>query len=880
MIRQKKIALAIFFLYACFLPAGAYMAYRFLNNTKLVYEAPRNSLVAKSEASAHQHFDNQIGYKPMWILVQSTNDTASIVHNADFYDYCIYLNASVHAGGDLFGKVTFVEGYYFVPDVPKFRDKMIGGPFNSSTMLNLNIADDEDYNTFANDFTTFNDAWLHKYNVSSFTFQYTGVQLISNDLESGILGDLMMIDAISMPLAFAALAYCLRSVRLLLTPLMTVPSTIVVAFSVMLPISHFTTVSSFAPEMAAACMMAITIDYSLFILSRFVDQCEMQHAKFGESEETEWLIIRNVTLLSSHNILISGLTIAVALGGLAFLPITFLSTIGLTMSVGAVSAVCVSMSLMPSILFVFFRYFSTSSDCSALSRCYKRWRLGEDDSDEAAVNQDQKSESSPFLTSPNAAGSKQTPKSPNSGTFNNSSAAIGRDAVTEYHLAQYNAQVSSYWFKVGTFAFHHPLITVAVVLAIGAPFFYYAFQLKVDFDLFNQVPRNSQHARVLKELVNIIGQGSAAPYYLTFAALNGTTTNVWNDPRFFSLINNVTKAVSAQTGQPLDRILSPSMLPPSPETGNATTWLNLWDSEFLYLNSSEYRFLFDRTVSADKSAALLTMYTTFDPFDYHANAYINGLKDVIDAYQGPNSDWVFIGMLGASTDSWSIMHHAMDLFPFQIGITFGVIFLFIAAVFRSIFVPFRMVFTVAYTIGMSYGAGVIMFQHSWLHPVWHALEDVQAYTWTVPIFSFSLLSALALDYDVFLLTRILEFKTMGYSDEAAISKAVWKTGRIISFAGVIMFIAFGSLVFSNTTMLNQFGAVAAFAVAIDTFIIRPFFAPALMAIFPKWAWWPRKFINLERTVEDMRGDLGVTDTAGNSPRSTMGGGGAGGSWYE
>mmetsp|Transcript_51514 Transcript_51514/g.59156 ORF Transcript_51514/g.59156 Transcript_51514/m.59156 type:complete len:189 (+) Transcript_51514:1-567(+) len=149
-----------------------------------------------------------------------------------------------------------------------------------------------------------------------------------------------------------------------------------------------------------------------------------------------------------------------------------------------------------------------------------------------------------------------------------------------------------------------------------------------------------------------------------------------------------------------------------------------------------------------------------------------------------------------------------------------------------------------------------MFQYQWLDKAWSALDGVTAYTWTVPIFSFSLLSALALDYDVFLLTRILEFKEMGYSDEAAISKAVWKTGRIISFAGVIMFIAFGSLVFSNTTMLNQFGAIAALAVFVDTFMIRPFFAPALMSIFPRYAWWPRKFKhNLERSVDDMRGDL-------------------------
>lgn len=827
MLREKKIAVAIVVAYMCFLPLGAFLSYKFLQNTKMIYVAPEGSLVQRSEVSAHINFENQIGYKPMWILVQSTDASQSIISNNDFFVYCEFFNRSTHPGGELFGEVTFIEGYYFVPDVPQLRDQLIGGPNNDSTVLNINVADATDYDAFASSFQAFNNRWLAANNVTSFSLAYTGVDLISKDLESGILGDLAIIDAISMPLAFAALAYCLSSFRLLLVPLMTVPCTLTLAFSIMYPVSFATDVSSFAPEMAAACMMAISIDYALFILSRFVEQCGMQHAKFGRSADTEWLIIKNTTVLSAHNILISGLTIAVALGGLSFLPISFLSTIGMTMSCGAVSAVFVSMSLMPSLLFVFFGFFSRCDDFTRLVKRFRRWRAG----GTGKELDDDRSESSSLLA---------TPK---------------QDDMTEYQLRQYNEQSSSVWFKVGLVAYRHPVITVLAVLAMGAPFFYFASQIRVDFDLFNQVPRDSEHAAVLKKIVAEIGRGSAAPYYLTFSS-NDPNITVWNDERFFTLINDMTKAISAKTGQPLDRILSPCLLPPSNLTGGQYLWLTSTLSFAFYESEPDYRYLFDRTVSAKRTAALVSMYTVFDPFSWQSDSFLDSIRDIINEFQAQQGGWVFIGVLGASADSWSIMSHAMALFPYQICITFSVIFVFIAVVFRSAFVPFRMVFTVAYTIGMSYGAGVIMFQYTWLHKIWPALDSVNSYTWTVPIFSFSLLSALALDYDVFLLTRILEFKKMGYNDEAAISKAVWKTGRIISFAGVIMFISFGSLVFSNCTMLNQFGAIAGFAVAIDTFIIRPFFAPALMSIFPKWAWWPRKFSELERTIDDMRGDLG------------------------
>ncbi|CUE90254.1 transmembrane protein, putative, partial [Bodo saltans] len=120
MIRQKKVAIAVFLLYACFLPAGAYLAYLFLNNTELVYVAPEGSLVAQSSISAHIHFANQIGYQPMWVLVQNINTSLSIANNSDFFDYSMFLNASVFvAGGALFGMVTSVDGFYSPGNVAK-----------------------------------------------------------------------------------------------------------------------------------------------------------------------------------------------------------------------------------------------------------------------------------------------------------------------------------------------------------------------------------------------------------------------------------------------------------------------------------------------------------------------------------------------------------------------------------------------------------------------------------------------------------------------------------------------------------------------------------------------------------------------------------------
>ena len=83
--------------------------------------------------------------------------------------------------------------------------------------------------------------------------------------------------------------------------------------------------------------------------------------------------------------------------------------------------------------------------------------------------------------------------------------------------------------------------------------------------------------------------------------------------------------------------------------------------------------------------------------------------------------------------------------------------------------------------------------------------------------AFSVLVGLALDYDIFLMARVVEFRKLGWSDRAAICLAVEKTGNIITAAGLIMSISFAGLLIPQTVVLNQYGFILFIGVAIDTF---------------------------------------------------------------
>eukprot|EP00041_Stephanoeca_diplocostata_P029262 m.860006 g.860006 ORF g.860006 m.860006 type:complete len:224 (-) comp23527_c0_seq1:171-842(-) len=129
-------------------------------------------------------------------------------------------------------------------------------------------------------------------------------------------------------------------------------------------------------------------------------------------------------------------------------------------------------------------------------------------------------------------------------------------------------------------------------------------------------------------------------------------------------------------------------------------------------------------------------------------------------------------------------------------------------------------------------------------------EDHGAICWIVPVMCFSVLVGLGLDYDVFLISRVVEFRRQGLSNRAAIVMGVCKTGGIITAAGGIMAIAFAGLLFSQEPVLNELSFFLVFAVLVDTFVIRLLLVPALMVLLGDSNWWPGTVPNTPMDLDD------------------------------
>uniref|UniRef100_A0A7S2DNU0 Membrane transport protein MMPL domain-containing protein n=1 Tax=Haptolina brevifila TaxID=156173 RepID=A0A7S2DNU0_9EUKA len=107
---------------------------------------------------------------------------------------------------------------------------------------------------------------------------------------------------------------------------------------------------------------------------------------------------------------------------------------------------------------------------------------------------------------------------------------------------------------------------------------------------------------------------------------------------------------------------------------------------------------------------------------------------------------------------------------------------------------------------------------------------------------------LSLDYDIFIISSIYDLRHEGYSTEGAIMKAMSTESNTITVAGLIMTVAFSSLLLSSTDVLNQWGFMLVSTSLIDTFIVRTLLVPALMFCAVEWNWWPGKMPSPTKTL--------------------------------
>ncbi|MER7836163.1 MMPL family transporter [Streptomyces sp. NPDC096040] len=200
------------------------------------------------------------------------------------------------------------------------------------------------------------------------------------------------------------------------------------------------------------------------------------------------------------------------------------------------------------------------------------------------------------------------------------------------------------------------------------------------------------------------------------------------------------------------------------------------------------------------------------------------------------------------------------LIPYLILVV-GLAFLLLIVVFRSILVPLKAALGFLLSVMAALGAVVAVFQWGWLSGLL-GVEETGPVMSMMPIFMVGVVFGLAMDYEVFLVTRMREAYVHGEKPSQAVVTGFKHGARVVTAAAVIMMAVFSGFIGSSESMIKMIGFGLAIAVFFDAFIVRMAIVPAVLALLGKRAWWLPKWLDRLLPNVDVEGE-GLRALSGN-----------------
>ncbi|MGA9673218.1 MAG: MMPL family transporter [Terracidiphilus sp.] len=175
------------------------------------------------------------------------------------------------------------------------------------------------------------------------------------------------------------------------------------------------------------------------------------------------------------------------------------------------------------------------------------------------------------------------------------------------------------------------------------------------------------------------------------------------------------------------------------------------------------------------------------------------------------------------------------------GVIAGVVLGSFAAValgLRSLFAAVKAILLNLLSVASSFGALVLVFQDGYGSGLLGLTGGTRSVFPIIPILSFAIVFGLSMDYEVFLVSRVLEERRKGLPEGAAVIEGMTSTAGLITSAASIMIAVFAAFMLGNFLVIKMLGFTLAVAVLIDATVVRMIIGPALLQIAGDWNWWP------------------------------------------
>jgi RND superfamily putative drug exporter len=188
-----------------------------------------------------------------------------------------------------------------------------------------------------------------------------------------------------------------------------------------------------------------------------------------------------------------------------------------------------------------------------------------------------------------------------------------------------------------------------------------------------------------------------------------------------------------------------------------------------------------------------------------------------------------------------VVNHFRDALPRVFAFVLGLSFLLLLVAFRSLVIPVKAILLNLLSTAAAYGVLVLVFQEGLFANVLDVkpgvVEDF------VPLFIFTILFGLSMDYHVFILMRIKEAHDRGVSSNEAVVRGISITSGTVTSAAAIMVCVFAVFVTLRLAVVKEIGLGLAVAVLLDATVVRSVLLPASMRLLGEWNWWLPRFLS-------------------------------------
>jgi len=208
-----------------------------------------------------------------------------------------------------------------------------------------------------------------------------------------------------------------------------------------------------------------------------------------------------------------------------------------------------------------------------------------------------------------------------------------------------------------------------------------------------------------------------------------------------------------------------------------------------------------------------------------------------------------IGITGLTAITTDVSDRLDDALPVYLAVVIGLAFILLMLVFRSILVPLTATFGFLLSVLATLGVTVAVFQEG----AFGILEG-QPIVSFMPIFLIGLVFGLAMDYQVFLVTRMREAHVHGMSTREAVVDGFRNSARVVTAAALIMISVFAAFILIDEPIIKSMGFALAIAVLLDAFVVRMALVPALMYMLGEKAWWLPKWLDKILPNVDVEGE--------------------------